>query len=257
MHETPREGIAATIQGDADARTGKQARARAASGRRGRAMKLLLVNPNTSPETTAAMVAIARASAPEGVAIHGATAASGAALITNPTEVEAARQAMLAMFEPVEPAVDGIILAAFADPALTDLRLRLTLPVTGIAEAGMAAAARGGRGFAVVTTTPALVTSIAALAARYGHAGAFLGTCLTEGDAHVVTRDPDLLPRALLAAAHRAVAELGAEAIVIGGGPLAVAARRIADQVPVPLIEPVPEAVKLATRRARCMRGET
>ncbi len=58
------------------------------------------------------------------------------------------------------------------------------------------------------------------------------------------------LADALREACERAVRDLGAQALVIGGGPLAVAARAIAHSLPVPIIEPVPAAVRLAVRRA-------
>jgi Asp/Glu/hydantoin racemase len=38
---------------------------------------------------------------------------------------------------------------------------------------------------------------------------------------------------------------------VIGGGPLAAAAEALAPRLPVPVIEPVPAAVRAAVRRAR------
>lgn len=214
-------------------------------------MKLLLVNPNTSAETTGAMVAIARAAAPESIRIDGVTAPFGAPLLTTPEDIAEAAHAVEALFADHPPGgIGGVILAAFADPALEPLREHLPIPITGIAEAGMAEAAANGRRFAVVTTTPDLVGSIAGLAARYGYGELFLGTVLTEGDAIAVTNDPRLLPEALRLACARAVDGLGAEAIVIGGGPLAVAARAIAGDIAVPLIEPVPAAVRLAVRRA-------
>ena len=63
-----------------------------------------------------------------------------------------------------------------------------------------------------------------------------------------LARDTARLDAALLEASLRAVAQDGARAIVIGGGPLAGAANRIASQVPVPLIEPVAAAVRRVTR---------
>jgi Asp/Glu/hydantoin racemase len=95
------------------------------------------------------------------------------------------------------------------------------------------------------------VDAIAASAAAYGHAGSFLGTELTTGDVKALTNDANRLPHALLEACRRALARRSAEAIVIGGGPLAVAARAIAGELPVPIIEPVPAAVRLALSRAR------
>ena len=126
----------------------------------------------------------------------------------------------------------------------------LPCPVTGIAEAGMAEAGAGGRRFAVATTTPDLRDSIAATAARHGH-GSFAGTWTTPGDPAALMADADALVRALEAACRAAIAEGGAEAVVIGGGPLARAARALAGTLPVPLIEPVPAAVRLSLVRLR------
>ncbi|MBN8944658.1 MAG: aspartate/glutamate racemase family protein [Rhizobiales bacterium] len=212
-------------------------------------MRLLLVNPNTSPATTEAMVAIARDAMP-GITIEGLTAPFGVPLITNAAELATAAEAVVAALAAPPAGIDGVIVSAFGDPALPRLRDLLAVPVTGIAEAGMAEAAVTGRRFAVVTTTPDLAASIAGLAGRYGHDAAFLGTVLTEGDMQTVMADRDRLVEALLAACRRAIRDLGAEAIVIGGGPLAVAARRISADVAVPLVEPVPAAVRLAVARA-------
>ncbi len=203
-------------------------------------MSLLLLNPNGSAATTAAMLTIARAAAP-GVALDGLTNRGAPSIILDTAGLATAEALLLAL--PLPPA-RAIILAAFADPGLAALRAR-GLVVTGIAEASMAAAP--GR-FAVVTTTPGLAASITALAAHYGHASRFVGVVLTEGPPDQVMADPSRLAEALLQACADA-ATLGAESIVIGGGPLAVAARAIAPLVSVQLVEPVPEAVRLSLRR--------
>ena len=212
-------------------------------------MRLLLINPNTSQATTAAMVGIARDAVP-GHEIDGLSAPFCVPLITGPTDLEIGRQAVTALVAARPPfGYRGIILAAFGDPGLSDLRQSSAIPVTGIAEAGMAEAAAHGP-FAVVTTTPDLVESIAERAELYGHGDLFLGTALTEGDVHQVMGNRQGLSEALREACLKAVEELGARALVIGGGPLAVAARAIAGSLPVPVIEPVPAAVRLAVQRA-------
>lgn len=201
---------------------------------------ILLLNPNGSEATTASMLAIARAAAP-GIALEGLTNHGAPPVLTEPGDVAAAEARLLAR---ALPPAEALITAAFADPGLAQLRARGHL-VTGIAEAGMAAAA--GR-FAVVTTTPGLAAGIAALAQRYGHAARFAGVVLTAGPAETVMSAPERLADALLQACRRAQA-LGADSIVIGGGPLAAAARAIAPLAPVPLVEPVPEAVRLTLAR--------
>lgn len=212
-------------------------------------MRLLLVNPNTNAGTTDAMVAIAREASPAND-IVGLTAPFGVPLITAPDELAIAAEAVgtvLAVRMP--PGISAVVISAFGDPGLEAARKSLRVPVVGIAEAAMAEAAQGDRRFAVVTTTPDLVASIARRAVLYGHAGTFLGTMLTRGDVHHVMADRDRLVDALEEACERAVGSLGAEAIIIGGGPLAVAARALAGRIAVPLIEPIPAAIGLAERR--------
>ena len=209
-------------------------------------MRLTLINPNTNATTTEEMVSIAAAACPS-AQIFGLTAPFGAALITCPDELATAARAV-ASLAPDLGVTDGVIIAAFGDPGLADLRALVNRPVTGIAEAGMAEAARDGRRFAVVTTTPNLVAQISACARIYDHTG-YIGAWLTEGDPVIVMGDPVALVAALSDACHRAMLE-GAEAIVIGGGPLAQAARSLARSVPVPLVEPVPAAVRLAIARS-------
>lgn len=207
---------------------------------------IALINPNTSSDTTARMLRIAREVAGDGVQIEGITAPFGASLITDPKTLDRAEQAVLALLTELTGAA-AVILAAFGDPGLSALRTRLPVPVTGIAEAGMAEAAEGGRRFAVVTTTPLLRDRIARTAAGHGHLG-FLGTWITEGDPIALTNDPDALQNALATACLEAV-DGGAEAIVIGGGPLAEAARALVGTTPVPLVEPLPAAIRLSLSR--------
>jgi Asp/Glu/hydantoin racemase len=140
---------------------------------------------------------------------------------------------------------DGVITAAYGDPGLDALRAGLDCPVTGIGEASMLAAAGVGA-FAVVTTTPELAASITAMAERSGFGTLFQGVFLTRGDAVAVTNDPALLVERLEEACHEALGKSGIKpaSLIIGGGPLALAARALADRVPVRLIEPVPAAIR-------------
>lgn len=212
-------------------------------------LRLALINPNTNAAATSAMVEIAREAAGGAAEVQGFSAPFGASLITTPTALAESAKAVLSLAGALTGRFDGVLVAAFGDPALEGLRALIDCPATGIAEAGMAAAGADDRPFAVVTTTPHLADSIAALALRYGHEKTYRGIGITEGDPAIVMADPDRLLAALEAACLKAIAELGAEAIVIGGGPLARAARHLKTRFSVPIIEPVPEAVKLALRR--------
>jgi allantoin racemase len=199
--------------------------------------RLALINPNTSAETTAAMLEIAREAAAGKAEIAGFTAPFGEPLITTPDALANAAKAVMTLAPDLKGHFDGVIVAAFGDPAVLSLK--------------DAKADEDGRPFAVVTTTPKLVEAIAAAADGYGHRENFRGVRLTPGDPAEVMADPDRLLKALEIACQEAIAQLGAEALVIGGGPLARAARALQPRFTVPIIEPVPEAVRLAISRAK------
>lgn len=205
--------------------------------------RVALVNPNTSQATTQAMVNIAARAAPE-IEIVGFTAASGAGLISNEDELATAADVVAAMDPLLFKEYSGVIVSAFGDPGLQALQGALDIPVVGIAEQSMVSAAQGNRRFSVVTTTPELTRSIQACAEVYGVGTQLASIRITEGLLHETMADPDLLLTRLRSGIEQAIEEDHAEAIIIGGGPLAQAASTLAKHVKVPLIEPVPAAVR-------------
>lgn len=200
---------------------------------------ILLANPNTNAQTTNAMCAIAARLLPE---VQGWTARQGADLIHTPALLAQAGD-QIAQLQPPQ-GCRGVIVSAFGDPGAVRLAARLKIPVIGIGAAAAQAAGAGGRSFAVATTTPQLVKGIDRLMKAHAGQGRYLGCFLTDGPTLSVMKDPALLDRELLDAARRA-ATAGAQAVIIGGGPLAEAAQRIDALCPVRLIQPIPEAAAL------------
>lgn len=111
---------------------------------------VLLINPNSSVQTTVAMLAIARRHLPD---IEGWTNAKAPGMITDPVTLSAAADQIAAA---VLPAARGIIIAAFGDPGAEHLAMTSDVPVVGIGAAAARQAGQGGKPFAVVTTTPKL-----------------------------------------------------------------------------------------------------
>jgi allantoin racemase len=210
--------------------------------------RIVLVNPNTTEMLTTLMVDIARECAPAGMQIDGMTAPFGPPLITCDEELEEAAGAVLALAPRLAQSVDAVIVSAFGDPGADALARMLPLPVIGIAEAAMRAAAHGGRRFAVVTHTGRLVGRMAGRAEDIGLGAQCVGVLATEGDPAALMARPAALEDALRVVAERAVAELGAEAIIVGGGPLGRLAQALRGKVGVPVIEAIPEAVRHLAR---------
>lgn len=210
-------------------------------------MRIALINPNTDPAITRQMVRIAARHGE--TAIEGLTAPFGAPLITTPQALDRAAEAVAAML-PQLARYEGVIVSAFGDPGRDALAQGLGRPVVGIAEAAMAEARRLAGRFAVVTTTPALIDRIGQRAERLGHRAAYAGCWVTGGDPVDLTAAPDRLCRALHGACLAALAdEPSIGAIIIGGGPLAEAAETLAASVPVPVIGPIPAAMRLLLAR--------
>jgi len=214
--------------------------------------RIVLLNPNTDRKVTRMMVEVASETLGTEFELDGRTVPFGSPIVTTPASLaDAARHVVRTVKTLKNEAFSAIIISGFGDPGLGELKGMLSIPAVGIAEASMAEAAYGGRRFSIVTTTPHLKSSIEDTAARYGHAALLASVRITPGDAEETMADPLFLQCALLDACRIAHEKDGAEAIVIGGGPLAISARAIAAEVPVPLIEPVEAGARLAVSRIR------
>ena len=206
--------------------------------------RILLINPNTSRSTSDMMVVIAQCAVPAGVEVTGLTARHGAAMITDPLALAASTAEVVALGATPEADVIGIIVGAFGDPGVARLRALVPLPVIGLAEAGMREAAGRGRRFGVATVTPDLAPAIVAHANALGFGASFTGVQLTDGDPAALAGDPARLEAALAAAVARCIAADGADAVVIGGGPLGAAAEALRARFSVPVISPVAAAAR-------------
>lgn len=208
-----------------------------------RRARILLINPNSSVATTEMMVAIARSATVDGFDIDGATATRAPQMIVTPDALDAASTEVLEIAQSNRHACDGIIVAAFGDPGLAGIKAAIALPAVGIGESSMLAAAENSRRFGVATTTPLLEAKIDALPDALGLRSYYTGVRFAEGDPQELMRDPARLRTALAGAVEACIAQDGAEAVIIGGGPLGEAARELQPMFTVPIIAPIPSAV--------------
>lgn len=215
--------------------------------------RILLINPNTSQATTAMMVDILRGALPDGHEVIGVTARRGVAMITEAEELLVAVDEVIALSQRHADEVDAIVIAAFADPGLAEVRKLVALPVVGIGEASLHEAAAGGRRFGVATTTPGLDEPIAAAVRACGLDAQFTGTRIPDADPLGLAADPARQAERLAEAVVRCL-EDGAEAVVIGGGPLSASAQAIAPRFAVPVISAAAAAGRALQERLRPLR---
>ena len=215
---------------------------------------VVLVNPNTNERTTEMMTELVRPLlARAGLAVEGITVAHGPRMLINPTTLAAAAPYVIEtvhhrLLAPIEAdpgrEVVAVIVAAIGDPGRDQLESELELPVVGIGQASILAAARSGCPFGMATSTPLLADSLTALVRRHGHSDTFTGVRLTESEPTVLAADPERQFDELAAAVRACVTD-GAESVIIAGGPLSATARRLAALNLAPIIEPLPAAAGL------------
>lgn len=205
---------------------------------------ILLINPNSSEATSAMMHAIALTSAAGRLDVKPVTADRSPGMIVTPEQLAASGAQVVELGVAHDRDCVGIIISAFGDPGLAELRRKVAVPVVGICEASMIEASQGGRRFAVATSTPELIEAIDQRAHDLGLSHLYTGVRCTAGDPVALAADADLLVEALSDAVRAAIEEDGAEAVIIGGGPLGEAARTLRPRFAQPVLGPIPCAVE-------------
>jgi Asp/Glu/hydantoin racemase len=206
--------------------------------------QILLINPNSSVDTTAMMVEIAQATGQGEVSVAGITATRSPPMIVTAGQLSAAAAEVIEIGVREAPKFSGIIVSAFGDPGLDQLRRQVSVPAAGLCEASMIEASMGGRRFGIATVTPQLVVPIEQRARDLGLMHLYTGIRLTSGDPAQLAAKPLDLERALAAAVAQCFEEDHAEAVIIGGGPLGQAAVGLARSFDQPIIAPIPAAVR-------------
>jgi allantoin racemase len=205
---------------------------------------ILLINPNSSATTTERMVGLAQAAAADRCKITGATARRAPGMIVEPGALAAAADEVVEIAAAHESRFDGLIIAAFGDPGLARVRACCRTPAVGIAESAIAEAAAGGRRFGIATTTPALKAAIDQRVKSSGFGEQYTGLRITTADPVELVKSGDLLRDALAQVVRRCIGDDGAQAVIIGGGPLGEAARDLQPIFAIPIIAPIPAAVR-------------
>lgn len=211
-------------------------------------MHLLVINPNTTAAVTSALAQRARELAPAGGRVSARTARFGAPYISDELSVAVAGHAFLdalaeAAADSADPP-DAVLLGCFGDPGLLAARQASGVPVVGMAESAMRAAAAAGR-FGIVTGGPAWAPMLRRLAMALGLSDALVAIDAVQRTGAELAADRDAA-RALLTDACRRCTAAGAQSIVVGGAALGGLAASMQPQVDVPLLDGVEVAMRAA-----------
>ncbi len=209
-------------------------------------MRILFANPNTTVAMTERIAAVARAHASPGTDIVAVTGQTGVPYIATRAEAVIGARVALELLAEHAGGCDVAVIAAFADPGLGGARELMPIPVIGMAEAAMLTACMLGRRFSIVTFATAIGPWFRECVDYNGLTGRLASIRCVSGGFSDINTVQDEKQAALLAACHDAVVQDDADVVILGGAPLAGLAARIADRMPVPVVDGVAAAVRQA-----------
>lgn len=209
---------------------------------------LLLLNPNTSFEVSALLqrhaAPVAQAA---GLSLAVATARFGPRYITGEAGAAVAGHAALdayATHVQAQGRPAAVLLACFGDPGLFALQAAAGVPVRGLAEAAMQAAAQRGP-FVVVTGGAAWVPMLQRLAAVLPLPAPLLGVQAVDRSGGEMAADPQAAIELLHAASLQALERWpAARCVLLGGAGLAGLAAPLAPRLPFPVLDNLAEALQ-------------
>lgn len=210
-------------------------------------MRLLLVNPNTTASMTAAIGATARGVARSTTEIVAVNPAVGPPSIESEDDE---RRCVPNLLDEIakdlagpSPA-DAYVIACFGDPGLEEVRAVVEVPVLGIAQAAMHAAALAAGSFSVVTSMSSTVPTGWALAKTYTP-NQCLGVYASDIPVLRIDADPTTI-EPIGDLCEKALAQDGSRSIVLGCAAMARFAGPLAERLGVPVIDGVVAATVLA-----------
>lgn len=213
-------------------------------------MHLLMINANTSALITDLLLAEARKMAAPTTRLSAVTGRFGARYVATRASYAIAGHAALDAYAEHGADADVVVLACFGDPGLLALKEIAHQPVIGMAEAScMAAVGLGGR-FSIVTGGERWRPMLEELVALFGLSDRLASIETVAPTGAEIARDPDRALGVLADACNAAVRHHRADSVILAGAGLVGLSARIADRVPVPLIDSLAASVRMAEKTA-------
>lgn len=210
--------------------------------------RIAVVNPNTTAAMTDVVVAAAAACVRPDTRLVGITASEGVSAVESPADEVAAAAAVLHEVVRREESTtppDAYVIACFGDTGLAGARDVATGPVVGMTEAALLTATVLAHRFAVVTMPRRTIEQSDRVIRSLGLAHRCAVRAVDEPVDRVVGGSLHLLD-VFIAEARAAMAQDGAEAIVLGCAGLTDLVGPLRQRLGVPVIEGVSAAVTIA-----------
>jgi len=225
-------------------------------------MKLLVINPNISDDVTALIESEARRSASPDTELVVRTAGHGVEYIETRFEslIAAGAVAEIIAEYTADPSdggaghhgrvdggpVQGVVVAAFGDPGMPALKELCDVPVVGITEAALCAAALQGHRFSIIAISDRIRPWYRDCVERFGLGGRLASIRSINESLNGIGSVQQDFKETLLALSRQAVAEDGADVVILAGAPLAGLARELRGQIPVPVVDGISAGIRMA-----------
>lgn len=210
---------------------------------------ILAINPNTTAAVTALVERHLKGTAPK-VDWRMATGRFGARYIVSEAAFAIAGHATLEAWAEHGEGCDAVLLACFGDPGLFALRELSPVPVVGLAEASLHAAAERAPRFSIVTGGPRWAPMLERLALSLGFGARLASVRTTEVTGGQAAADPSRAVAAVAKACRDAKDRDGAEAVILGGAGFAGLAASVEPVAGIAVIDSVLAGAKAAERLA-------
>jgi allantoin racemase len=208
-------------------------------------VRILVINPNTTQAMTDEIGHVARASAAPGTEIDCVSPESG------PRSIEGHADEVLAAYNTLDVVArtrgeyDGYVIACFGDPAIAACREIADVPVVGIAEAAFHMASLVAYKWSIVTVLPRVKPFMEEVVHRNGMDGRCASIRCTPLTVLEIEADIERTKRMMLEEARDAIANDGAEAILLGCAGLGPIDKTMQEALGVPVFDGTACAVKL------------
>ena len=206
---------------------------------------ILVVNPNTSEDMTAAIDRVGQAAAGASATVVTLRSQQGPHTIEGPLDAALGVAGMLEVIGAYTQPFDAVVVACFGDPGVDALRVLVRVPVIGIGAASFTQAAFLSQRFAIVTPAVGTPERYAAVAAAMGITRQFLGTYQTQLSVADFESDDPTVVDTLVFHAQQAVKD-GAECLLFGCAGIADQIQEIAERVGVLCLPSVAAGVSQA-----------
>ncbi|HJV97837.1 MAG TPA: aspartate/glutamate racemase family protein [Arthrobacter sp.] len=218
-------------------------------------MKLLVINPNISADVTALIESEALRSAAPGTELVVRTAGHGVEYIETRFESLIAAGAVAELIAEYAAQVDGVVIAAFGDPGMPALKELVDVPVIGITEAALCAAALQGHRFSIIAISDRIRPWYLDCVERFGLGGRLASIRSINESLNGIGSVQQDFKETLLALSRQAVTEDGADVVILAGAPLAGLARELRGQIPVPVVDGISAGIRMAEAVAGLQSG--